>query len=194
MDSERGVAVQRPGGRGMDHRDRTRPGPPGQRTAYEEVLRAIGRRLDREGWRWVNITEQVDAVLVSGLRTGDHGPEPVALRLTVADLRRAVAEARGQRRAGAEQDIAALAARLAVGFRQAAEPTGAATQGRDMAAGSATKDRDRAALRQRAELAEFERDVWRARAIEAEAALRATGTSDAGAVSWRGLWQALRGD
>ena len=66
------------------------PTPP-----YQELLRAVGQLLDREGWRDVSLAEDRDGLTLRGTRP-DHAGE-AELRLTIDDLVRLHSEARRRR-------------------------------------------------------------------------------------------------
>ena len=70
-------------------------------TAYQEIFRAIGRRLDREGWHAVLLMEEPSGLALRGTRPGPHGEETSVLQLTPIDLYSEVMEARRQRGQGA---------------------------------------------------------------------------------------------
>ena len=69
-------------------------------TAYQEILRAVGRRLDREGWHAVLLMEEPTGLSLRGTRPGAHGEEASTLQLTPIDLYAEVMEARRQRGQG----------------------------------------------------------------------------------------------
>ena len=77
----------------------------GGNTAYQKVLRALGRRLDREGWREVLLIERPEGLLLSGVRPAERGRRPEVLRLSPGALYREVQAARraGDRRGHARR-------------------------------------------------------------------------------------------
>ena len=70
------------------------------RPPYQDLLRALGRLLDQEGWRQVRITEQPHGVVVTGSRGDAEQRGPVTLRLTRAELDGLVRAAHRQRGCG----------------------------------------------------------------------------------------------
>ena len=88
------------------------PSPP-----YQDLLRAVGRLLDREGWRDVALAEEPDGLTVRGTRPAGPGRAQANLRLTFEDLARLRHEARQQRGWVPPGDAAGYQARLrAVGW------------------------------------------------------------------------------
>ena len=68
------------------------PSPP-----YQDLLRAVGRLLDREGWRDVALAEEPEGLRVRGTRPAGAERAAAELRLTLEDLARLRREAQQQR-------------------------------------------------------------------------------------------------
>ena len=68
--------------------------------SYQDLLRAVGRHLDEEGWRHVVIAEDHAGLIICGTCAGHHGDEDVMLRLPTRELPRLVDEARRHRGRG----------------------------------------------------------------------------------------------
>ena len=68
------------------------PSPP-----YQDLLRAVGSLLDRDGWRDVSLSEDPDGLIMRGTRLAGLGRAEAELRLTLDDLARLLAEARQRR-------------------------------------------------------------------------------------------------
>ena len=69
--------------------------------SYQDLLRAVGRHLDEEGWRHVVVTEDRAGLIICGTFAGPFGDEDVMLRLPACELPRLVDEARRRRGYGA---------------------------------------------------------------------------------------------
>ena len=88
------------------------PSPP-----YQDLLRAVGRLLDREGWRDVALAEEPEGLSVRGTRPAGVERAAAELRLTLEDLARLRREAHEQRGWVPPGDAAGYQARLrAVGW------------------------------------------------------------------------------
>ena len=68
------------------------PSPP-----YQDLLRAVGYLLDREGWRDVSLAADRDGLTVRGRRPTGLGLAAAEVRLALADLQRLRREARSRR-------------------------------------------------------------------------------------------------
>jgi len=68
--------------------------------SYQHLLRAVGRRLDEEGWRHVVVTEDHAGLIIEGTCPGHDGDQDVMLRLPTCELPRLVDEARRLRERG----------------------------------------------------------------------------------------------
>ena len=88
------------------------PSPP-----YQDLLRAVGQLLDREGWRDVALAEEPEGLSVRGTRPAGVERAAAELRLTLEDLARLRREAHEQRGWVPPGDAAGYQARLrAVGW------------------------------------------------------------------------------
>ena len=74
--------------------------PTGPARPYQDLLRAVGRHLDEEGWRHVVIAEDHAGLIICGTCAGHHGDEDVMLRLPTCELPRLVDEAHRHRGRG----------------------------------------------------------------------------------------------
>ncbi len=63
------------------------PSPP-----YQDLLRAVGYLLDRDGWRDIALTEEPAGLTVRGTRPAETRRVEAALHLTLDDLARLLAE------------------------------------------------------------------------------------------------------
>ena len=74
--------------------------PAGPAPSYQDLLRAVGRHVDEEGWRHVVIAEDQAGLIICGTCVGHYGDEDVMLRLPTCELPRLVDEARRHRGRG----------------------------------------------------------------------------------------------
>ena len=79
-----------------------RPAPP-----YQDLLRAVGLLLDRDGWRDIALTEEPAGLTVRGTRPAETGRVEADLHLTLDELGRLLVAARHRRGRAATASSAA---------------------------------------------------------------------------------------